>query len=64
MCAVKRKFRVPGQAFADNIGTLINFIESHPMVKASGLVEQLLGFAVPAAPAAPRPAPKAPAPKN
>jgi hypothetical protein len=59
VCAVKRKFRVPGQAFADNIGTLINFIESHPMVKASGLVEQLLGFAVPAAPAAGAPAAEA-----
>jgi hypothetical protein len=49
VCAVKRKFRVPGQAFAENIGTLITFIENHPMVKASGLVEKFLGLAPAAA---------------
>jgi hypothetical protein len=45
VCAVKRKFRVPGQAFAENIGSLIAFIENNPLVKASGLVEKFLGFA-------------------
>ena len=49
VCAVKRKFRVPGQVFADSIGALIAFIESHPMIKASELAEKFLGFAVPAA---------------
>src|SRR5665213_3862809 len=49
VCAVKRKFRVPGHAFAENIGTLITFIENNPMVKASGLVEKFLGIAQPLA---------------
>ncbi|HTJ79388.1 MAG TPA: hypothetical protein VL357_10375 [Rariglobus sp.] len=50
VCAVKRKFRIPGQVFADSIGALIAFIEAHPMIKASELAEKFLGFAVPAAP--------------
>ena len=45
VCAVKRKFRVPGQTFADSIGALIGFIEAHPMIKASELAEKFLGFA-------------------
>ena len=45
VCAVKRKFRVPGQTFADSIGALIAFIEAHPMIKASELAEKFLGFA-------------------
>jgi hypothetical protein len=49
VCAVKRKFRVPGQTFADSIGALIAFIEAHPMIKASELTEKFLGFAAPAA---------------
>ncbi len=53
VCAVKRKFRVPGQTFADSIGALISFIETHPMVRASELPAKLLGIApVTAAPAA------------
>jgi hypothetical protein len=56
VCAVKRKFRVPGQTFSDSIGALIGFIESHPMVKASELPGKLLGFQQPVA-AAPAPAP-------
>ncbi|HTB81141.1 MAG TPA: hypothetical protein VK717_09660 [Opitutaceae bacterium] len=51
VCAVKRKFRVPGQVFADSIGTLISFIEAHPMIKAGELPEKFLGLS-PAAPAA------------
>src|SRR5690606_38467662 len=39
VCAVKRKFRVPGQTFADSIYQLITFIEAHPMVKVSELPE-------------------------
>lgn len=53
VCAVKRKFRVPGQTFADSIGSLISFIETHPMVRASELPAKLLGIApVAAAPVA------------
>ena len=53
VCAVKRKFRVPGQTFSDSIGALITFIESHPMIKASDLPDKFLGFAAPATPAKP-----------
>jgi hypothetical protein len=50
VCAVKRKFRVPGQTFADSIGALIAFIEANPMVRASELSSKFLGIAnVPAA---------------
>jgi len=44
VCAVKRKFRVPGQTFADSIGSLISFIETNPMVRASELPTKLLGI--------------------
>lgn len=44
VCAVKRKFRVPGQTFAESIGQLIAFIEEHPMVKASELPQKFLGL--------------------
>ena len=43
VCAVKRKFRVPGQAFAESIGALLAFIEAHSMVKAGELVGRFLG---------------------
>src|SRR6185312_3255297 len=56
VCAVKRKFRVPGQAFAESIGGLISFIENNPMVKAGELPAKLLGFPGPAAPGAEAPA--------
>jgi hypothetical protein len=64
VCAVKRKFRVPGQTFADSIGALIGFIEANPMVRASELAPKFLGISiVPAARppenAAPQPAPAA-----
>lgn len=51
VCAVKRKFRVPGQTFADSIGALISFIEANPMIRASELAPKFLGLAQ-------RPAPK------
>jgi hypothetical protein len=47
VCAVKRKFRVPGQTFAESINALITFVESHPMVKAGELPEKFLGISVP-----------------
>ncbi len=43
VCAVKRKFRVPGQTFADSIGELISFIETHPMIKVSELSSKFAG---------------------
>jgi hypothetical protein len=43
VCAVKRKFRVPGQVFAESIGNLISFIEEHALVKASELASKMLG---------------------
>lgn len=48
VCAVKRKFRVPGQTFADSIGALISFLETHPMVRASELPTKFLGITLPA----------------
>jgi len=61
VCAVKRKFRVPGQTFADSIGALIAFIEAHPMVRQSELSAKFLGLANIAAKPAETPAPAAPA---
>jgi hypothetical protein len=57
VCAVKRKFRVPGQTFADSIGSLIAFIESHAMVRASELPAKFLGIHLPAPAKAPAAAP-------
>lgn len=53
VCAVKRKFRSPGQTFSDSIGALIDFIEQHPMIKASELTSKFLGIVEPVAEAAP-----------
>ena len=68
VCAVKRKFRVPGQTFSDTIGALINYIEANPMVKASELPAKLLGIQTPttpgAAPAAPAGATQSPIPTS
>jgi hypothetical protein len=68
VCAVKRKFRVPGQTFAESIGNLIAYIEAHPMVRAKELVKRYLGVqeasadpAVKAAEEAIAPPPAAPA---
>ena len=46
VCAVKRKFRVPGQTFADSIGALISFIETNAMVRASELAQKFLRIAM------------------
>jgi len=53
VCAVKRKFRVPGQTFATSIGALIGFIEANPMISVRELPLKMLGFALPPAPPAP-----------
>ncbi|MCF7688891.1 MAG: hypothetical protein K9M98_11185 [Cephaloticoccus sp.] len=60
VCAVKRKFRVPGQVFSDSLGGLISFIESHPMVKVSELAAKFLDIHQPA-PVAPKEGETAPA---
>ena len=49
VCAVKRKFRIPGQTFAESIGSLITYIETHPMVRAKELVKRYLGVQEPSA---------------
>ena len=46
VCAVKRKFRVPGQTFADSIDQLITFVENNPMVKVGQLPEKFLNISV------------------
>lgn len=51
VCAVKRRFRVPGQTFADSLASLIAYIEAHPMVKESELAIQHLGLVPQPAPA-------------
>ncbi len=65
VCAVKRKFRVPGQTFADSIGALISFVEANPMVRASELASKMLGLSLtppaPVAPATEAPVVEAPA---
>jgi hypothetical protein len=62
VCAVKRKFRVPGQSFAESIGTLIGFIEANPMITVRELSHKLLGLTLPAgASTPPMPVPAAPA---
>ncbi len=48
VCAVKRKFRIPGQVFSESIGNLISFIEAHPLVKAGDLASKMLGIVAPA----------------
>ncbi|HVU32763.1 MAG TPA: hypothetical protein VHE61_04970 [Opitutaceae bacterium] len=50
VCAVKRKFRVPGQTFSDSIGALISYIEANPMVRVSELSAKFLGIVAPRAP--------------
>lgn len=62
VCAVKRKFRTPGQTFAETINALITFIETHPMVKVSELPAKFLGIQQPAQPAPAEGETPAPAP--
>jgi hypothetical protein len=53
VCAVKRKFRTPGQTFSDSIGALIAFIEANAMIRASELPGKFLGITLPVPAAAP-----------
>jgi hypothetical protein len=52
VCAVKRRFRVPGQVFSETITTLIEFIEKNPMVHVKDLPQKFLGIDLAAAVAA------------
>jgi hypothetical protein len=65
VCAVKRRFRVPGQVFSDSISALIDFIEKHPMVHVKDLPKNYLGLDIAAlqaaAPAAAEPTADKPA---
>src|SRR5690606_13765146 len=63
VCAVKRKFRTPGQTFAESINALITFIETNPMVKVSELPAKFLGIQQPAQSAAAEGETPAPAPE-
>lgn len=55
VCAVKRRFRVPGQVFSETITALIDFIEKNPMIHLKDLPQKFLGIDM-AAVAAPAPA--------
>lgn len=52
VCAVKRRFRVPGQVFSESIGALIDFIERNPMLSLKELPLKFLGIDLAAAQAA------------
>jgi len=52
VCAVKRRFRVPGQVFSESITGLIDFIEKNPMVPVKDLPLKFLAIDLAAAVAA------------
>ncbi|HYC70591.1 MAG TPA: hypothetical protein VEB66_05250 [Opitutaceae bacterium] len=52
VCAVKRRFRVPGQVFSESITSLIDFVEKHPLIHVKDLPKEMLGIDVAAAAAA------------
>lgn len=52
VCAVKRRFRFPGQVFSETITALIEFTEKHPLVHVKDLPLKFLGIDVAAAAAA------------
>ncbi|HEY4302434.1 MAG TPA: hypothetical protein VGM73_16300 [Candidatus Didemnitutus sp.] len=57
VCAVKRRFRVPGQVFSESIMSLIDYVEKNPMMPVKDLPLKFLGIDVAAAIAA-HPAPE------
>ena len=64
VCAVKRRFRVPGQVFSETIASLIDFIEKHPMIHVKDLPKAFLSIDVAAVTAAAAPAPEGTAPAS
>ncbi|HVU15320.1 MAG TPA: hypothetical protein VHD32_00230 [Candidatus Didemnitutus sp.] len=57
VCAVKRRFRVPGQVFSESITSLIDFLEKNPMMPVKDLPLKFLAIDVASALAA-HPAPE------
>jgi len=51
VCAVKRRFREPGEVLAENLADLIAFLEAHPNTKAAELPNQYLGISAGGTPA-------------
>ncbi|MDP0498909.1 MAG: hypothetical protein Q7P63_02305 [Verrucomicrobiota bacterium JB022] len=49
VCAVKRRFRKPGEVLADNLNDLITFIEAHPKLSVKDLPREYLGVQIPEA---------------
>jgi len=47
VCAVRRRFREPGEVFADDVESLIEFIEGNPETPARTLPERFLGIEIP-----------------
>lgn len=47
VCAVKRRFRTPGQTFSDSINALIQFIETNSMISIRELPAKMLGIEMP-----------------
>lgn len=50
VCAVKRRFRVPGQTFSESINSLIGFIEANPLISIRELPAKMLGVEPPQPP--------------
>ncbi len=46
VCAVKRKFRDPGQIFSDRVEKIIKFLEANPGIPVRKFTEQYLGFGI------------------
>ena len=53
VCAVRRKFRQPGQVFSDSINRLLEFLDKNPLTGVGELAPRLLGITPPSAPATP-----------
>lgn len=49
VCAVKRRTRVQGQPFSENIENLLSFLEDHPNFPRTQLVKEYLGIILPEA---------------
>ena len=45
-CSVRRKFRLPGQAFADSVQKLLSHLEANPMTPVATLPEAFLGIPI------------------
>jgi hypothetical protein len=45
-CSVRRKFRLPGQVFADSVEKLISYLEANPMAQVATLPEAFLGIPI------------------